>query len=174
MRFIPVLLISTTLCLSAFPTFTLHAKAPQAQPRPLVSGERVRVKKITRDITSAMQELDKNGVKPFQDPAYVKRWQQSYERHKQALAKYPQVNDPDVMAASQKLQEFANLIQFGINQSNKQVQQTGNVQSRLTNIEQALRENPAPGWLQAPFSEAQVVSVQCCARCFWSSSRFAQ
>ena len=66
MRFIPVLLISTTLCFTVFPTSTLHAKAPQAQPRPLVSGERVRVKKITRDITSAMQELDKNGVKPFQ------------------------------------------------------------------------------------------------------------
>ena len=58
------------------------------------------------------------------------------------------------MAASQKLQEFANLIQFGISQSNKQVQQTGNVQTRLANIEQALRENQAPGWLQAPFSEA--------------------
>jgi len=155
MRFFSVLLLSTTLCLTVFPTFTLHAKAPQAQPRPLVSGERVRVKKITRDISSAMQELDKNGVKPFQDPAYVKRWQQSYERHKQALAKYPQVNDPDVMAASQKLQEFANLIQFGINQSNKQVQQTGNVQTRLAKIEQALRENQAPGRLQAPFSEAQ-------------------
>lgn len=127
----------------------------QAQVRPLVSGERVRVKKITRDISSAMQQMDQNGVQPFQDPEYIQKWQASYERYKTALAKYPQVNDPDVATATKKLQEFANLIQFGIQQGQKQRQQTGDVQIRLANIEAKIRQQPTLGWLQAPFNQAQ-------------------
>lgn len=42
--------------------------------RPLVSGERVRVQKLARDMESAMQTLNQGGVKPFQDPAYVEKW----------------------------------------------------------------------------------------------------
>lgn len=34
-------------------------------PRPLVSGERVRVKKLARDMESAMQTLNQGGVTPL-------------------------------------------------------------------------------------------------------------
>ncbi|GGF53791.1 hypothetical protein [Alteromonas lipolytica] len=156
MRLLSTIFIGAVLVTSALPAGTAIAVPAQGDVRPLVSGERVRVNKITRDITSAMQELDKNGAKPFQDPAYVKRWQQSYERFKKALAKYPQVNDPDVIAATRKLQEYANLIQVGINEGTKQVQQTGDVQARLAKIETAFRSNQPPGWLKVPFTEEQV------------------
>ena len=75
-------------------------------PRPLVSGERVRVKKLARDMESAMQTLNQGGVTPFQDPTYADKWRKSVERYRAAVQKFPQVDDPDVQAAAAKLAEL--------------------------------------------------------------------
>lgn len=125
----------------------------QAEPRPLVSGERVRVKKLARDMESAMQTLNQNGIAPFQDPAYVEKWQQSLERYRTALARYPQTDDPDVQAAAAKLGEFSNLVAFGISKAQEQIAELGDVQAIMATIETELRANSAPAWLPVPFSE---------------------
>ncbi len=123
--------------------------------RPLVSGERVRVKKLTRDMESAMQTLNKGGVAPFQDKAYTDKWRASVERYRTALKKYPQTDDPDVQAAAAKLAEFENMVAFGIREATKQTAELGDVQAILAGIEKALRENRAPGWMPAPFDETE-------------------
>jgi tetratricopeptide (TPR) repeat protein len=127
----------------------------QNNVRPLVSGERVRVQKLTRDMESAMQTLNKGGVKPFQNPEYVKKWQASVERYRAALQRYPQVEDPDVKAAAAKLAEMENMVKFGIQQAAKQKESLGDVQGTMRNIETALRKHRAPQWLPAPFDDAE-------------------
>lgn len=130
----------------------------QSNVRPLVSGERVRVNKITRDLENAMQTMNQGGLEPFQSSSYVKKWQDALQRHKSALQKYPQVNDPDVKAAHAKLAEMENMVAFGINHAEKQKSQLGDVQTNLKNIEHSVRSNPPPKQLNAPFTQQQASS----------------
>lgn len=149
-----LVLLSAAANVMATPTRAARTDVAQA-PRPLVSGERVRVKKLTRDMESAMQTLNKDGVKPFQDPAYVQQWQQTVERYRAALRKYPQVDDPDVKAAAAKLAELENMVAFGTREAAKQKGELGDVQARLANIEQHLRTATPPQWLPLPFTEEE-------------------
>jgi hypothetical protein len=126
----------------------------QTTAPPLVSGERARVQRLARDIDSARQTLDQAGVAPFQDPAHVGKWQERLERFRAGLAKYPQVEDPDVRAASEKLAELESMLEFAIQQGARQVSELGDVQSTLAELERALRGHPAPKWLAAPFDDA--------------------
>lgn len=155
MRFPSVFILCAALGGTALFESTSMA-APAQETRPLVSGERVRVNKITRDITSAMQQLEQGGSAPFQDPAYANKWHQSYQRYQQALSKYPQHNDPDVKAALAKLQDYARLIETAQQQAAGQTASLGDVQKRLKTIEDALRQYAAPQWLPAPFKEEDV------------------
>ncbi|MFN3231935.1 MAG: hypothetical protein ACE363_07200 [Alphaproteobacteria bacterium] len=162
MRFVCVL--AATLAAVGFTSPATAAPLPDGSfqiaqaPRPLVSGERVRVKKIARDIESAMQTMDQGGVEPFQDPAYVQKWQQSADRFRTALKRYPQMDDPDVQAAHAKLQEMDNMIAFGTGQGAKQTAELGDVQAILANIEQSLRGSRALHWLPAPFDDAEAAA----------------
>jgi len=125
---------------------------PKADTRPLVSGERVRVKKITRDISGAIEQLDKGGVSPFQDPSYVEKFRSAANRYRQALKKYPQMSDSDVQAAHQQLAQMENMLRFGEGEAKKQTQGLGDVQQRLKTIEAGLHRHRAPVGLIAPFS----------------------
>lgn len=124
-------------------------------PRPLVSGERVRVKKLARDMESAMQTLNQGGVAPFQDPAYVQKWRDAIARYRAAVEKFQQTDDPDVKAAAAKLAELENMVAFGMTEAGKQQSQLGDVQQILATIEAALRDHRAPQWLPAPFTEQE-------------------
>ncbi|MCB1122598.1 MAG: hypothetical protein KJT03_13680, partial [Verrucomicrobiae bacterium] len=53
------------------PRTTTTSQASQ----PMISQYRVRIKKIQRDIASVWDTMDKGGVKPFQDPAYVQKFE---------------------------------------------------------------------------------------------------
>lgn len=123
--------------------------------RPLVSGERVKVQRLARDIESAMQTLDQGGLAPFQDSGYVQRWQDKAAQFETALQRYPQVDDPDVQTAATRLGEFKNMLAFGIAESAKQDEDLGDVQAILAGIEEKLSNNRAPQWLPAPFDDAE-------------------
>lgn len=127
----------------------------QADVRPLVSGERVRVQRLAREIDSARQTLGKEAVAAFQDPGHVRKWQDRVARFRAALAKFPQVEDPDVQAASAKLAELEGLLDRAIRQGAQQAGELGDVQSTLAGIERELREHRAPQWLAAPFDDAE-------------------
>ena len=152
----------SVLCLVGITAMTTEGRATAGAPppvsvelaqavRPLVSGERVRVKKLARDMESAMQTLNQGGVKPFQDPAYIEKWNATVERYRSAVAKFPQADDPDVQAAAAKLAELEKMVAYGTREAAKQTAELGDVQAILAGIEKALRENRAPGWLPAPF-----------------------
>lgn len=124
--------------------------------RPLVSGERAQVQRLTRDMDSVLQTVDQGGIAPFQDPAYVQRWQQRIEQFRTTMERYPQADDPDVQAANAKLAELAQLVAFAINEAARQQAELGDVQATLANLETALHTHRAPQWLPAPFTDEEV------------------
>ncbi|MEX2643969.1 MAG: hypothetical protein WD270_10970 [Acetobacterales bacterium] len=152
--------VLAVLCATGPAAVSLAAQPVQLaqDARPLVSGERVRVKKLVRDMESAMDTLNRGGVTPFQDPAYVEKWEGTAARFRQALDRFPQADDPDVQAAAAKLRELENMLAFGKGESAKQQAQMGDPQQILANIEKALGAAPVPQWLPAPFSDAEVAA----------------
>jgi len=82
----------------------------------MISQQRTRVVRLKRSIEGTIQNLDKAGVKPFQDSAYVNKHIKTYNRYKQSLAKYSAyANDSDVIAANKSLSTLSNMLVFGKN-----------------------------------------------------------
>lgn len=145
------------------PASAAPAPRPQAQAsrtanasasnQPMISQYRVRIKKIQRDIASVFDTMDKGGVKPFQDPAYVRKFETSAQRFRESLTTYdPWKTDPDVVRAEEELQKLVNMINFGKDHAAKELAELGDVQGKLTNIESQFRELKQPPTPQEPFA----------------------
>ncbi|VAV88054.1 hypothetical protein MNBD_ALPHA06-2104, partial [hydrothermal vent metagenome] len=67
--------------------------------QPLVSGQKVRVKKMARDMAEVRQRIKTTGPSEFQDPQVVAKFQKRFTQFNNALARYPQLKDPDVIEA---------------------------------------------------------------------------
>ncbi len=130
------------------------AAAAPATKQTMISQQRARLKKLKRDIDSTMQSLDQGGVQPFQDSAYVKRYEQRYQHYRQMLDKYrPFAGDPDVMAAEDALARLKGMLAFGKQQAAATQAKTGDVQARLRRIDtmmQALKFPPQPAFPPKP------------------------
>lgn len=129
----------------------------QTEVRSLTSGERVRLQRMVRDMESAMQTIDAQGLASFQDEAYVQRWRNSIERYRNDLLRLPQGDDPDLQAAATKLAEFEALVAFGAREGASQAAELGDVQAALAAIERELRANRPPQWLPAPFDDDEAL-----------------
>lgn len=129
----------------------------QSEVRALTSGERVRLQRMVRDMESAMQAIDAQGLGPFQHEAYVQRWRASIERYRNDLLRLPQGDDPDLQAAFTKLAELEALVAFGAREGASQAAELGDVQATLAAIERELRANRAPQWLPAPFDDDEAL-----------------
>lgn len=129
----------------------------QTEVRSLTSGERVRLQRMVRDMESAMQTIDAQGLASFQDEAYVQRWRDSIERYRNDLLRLPQDDDPDLQAATTKLAEFEAVVAFGAREGARQAAELGDVQGTLAGIERELRANRPPQWLPAPFDDDEAL-----------------
>jgi hypothetical protein len=129
----------------------------QTEVRSLTSGERVRLQRMVRDMESAMQTIDAQGLASFQDEAYVQRWRDSIERYRNDLLRLPQGDDPDLQAATTKLAEFEAVVAFGAREGARQAAELGDVQGTLAGIERELRANRPPQWLPAPFDDDEAL-----------------
>lgn len=113
--------------------------------RQLISQDIVRLKKLLRDMQSAADTMDKGGVKPFQDTAYINQFQSAINRYQQSLGRYADVSDhPDVQVATQQLQTLDNMLAFGIEQGEADKKELGNVQANLAAVRQYIIDNPVP------------------------------
>ena len=125
---------------------------PEAQARDLVSGERVRVKKMTRDMKSVQDSIVTTGPSHFQDPAVIAKFKKRFGQFNQALTRYPQVNDPDVAAARSAYNSLAKALSTEFARAKKQLAELGNVQARLKLIESNGRKYAVPKPLSLPFT----------------------
>jgi len=122
---------------------------------PLVSGQRVRVKKITRDINENRKAIVTTGPSQFQDPAVVKAKQKRLKQFEDALNRYPQLDDPDVQAARAAYVALANDLSTEYKRARAQLAQLGDVQQALATIEENGRKYAVPDLPSIPFSEEQ-------------------
>ncbi len=139
------------------PAASAPAPAPAAgNVRPLVSGERVRVKKLTRDMSNVLGAITTEGPSLFQDPleynAAVKRFTQFTD----ALKKYPQADDPDVQAARETYLALRAKLVPELERGAEQQKILGDVFGNLRAIENRDTTAPVPPRLQPPFTEADV------------------
>lgn len=128
---------------------------PDAQARDLVSGERVRVKKMTRDMKNVQDSIVTKGPSHFQDAAVIAKFKKRFGQFNQALTKYPQVNDPDVAAARTAYKSLASALSAEFARAKKQLAELGNVQVRLKLIESNGRKYAVPKPLSLPFTAPQ-------------------
>lgn len=137
---------------------TARPAAPSSSgPQQMISQYRVRIKKIKRDIDSSFQIMDQGGVKPFQDPEYTAKFEQSAQRHAESIAKYADYkDDPDVIAATESLTKYQNMIAFGKQHAAKEIAELGDVQATLKSINEQIRSLNQPDTPQPPYQEGQL------------------
>lgn len=124
-----------------------------AAARPLVSGERVRVRKLTRDMNNVRNGIKTTGPSAYQLQVNVDKIKKRLNQFADALERYPQVSDPDVKAARNAFKSLraAIIAEFGRGQA--QLKKLGNTQKRLATIEANSRKYAAPKPLKPPFSQ---------------------
>lgn len=126
-------------------------------PAQMVSQQRVRIKKLQRDIESRIATIDKAGPKPFQSSDYVAQVERSAKSFADAVAKYAEFqNDLDVVAAMNSLATLNNMIAFGKQHAIKEAGDLGDVQATLAKIEQRVRKLQLPPTPQAPFTQGEL------------------
>ena len=132
------------------------APPPPAEPevRPLVSGERVRVKRLTRDIQGLLDDLVTEGPSHLQSAEVVERYKSRMGQFSEALKRYPQVDDPDVQAARKAYVSLREALAAEFERAKGQRQALGDVFARLRVIEGRDAEYPVPDPLEPPFDEA--------------------
>ncbi len=121
--------------------------------RPLVSGERVRINKLLRDILSVSVTVVTTGPSLLQDPVKVAAYKKRLNQFAQALGRYPQIDDNDVKAARLAYQNLRKKLSDEFNRAKEQLAKLGNVQQRLASLDANYKKYRIPPILSAPFSE---------------------
>lgn len=151
---------------TTIPSAPTNASSPAAAsttstntpPKQMISHQRVQVKKLKRDIESATDTVDKAGPKPFQDPAYVEKIETAVGRYQGSLGKFSEFeDDPDVVASANALEVLQNMVAFGKDHAAKELVALGDVQARLKEINEYIRQLKIPPTPQQPFEKGQLV-----------------
>ena len=133
-------------------------KATSSSPE-MISQDHVRVKKLARDIESSIDVINRGGVKPFQDQAYVNKYLGISQRYEKSLNKYSAFQqDPGVQKAGSVLNEFKNMISFGQQQAKATLAELGDVQAILKKLYADIRARPAPSGPSMPFTSEAITN----------------
>lgn len=122
----------------------------------LVSGQRVRVKKLARDIQNTTESIQTTGPSPMQSDEVVGKYERSLQQYADALGRYSEFgDDPDVRAASDAFAALSTAVKAEQQRARDQLQQLGDPQARLSALEASLRQVNPPGELLPPFTEQE-------------------
>ncbi len=132
-------------------------KSTASAPKEMISQHQIRVKKIKRDVESVFDTMDKAGMKPFQDPKYVQKYQQSLDRYKQAIKKYQDfAAHPTIISAQESMAKLEKMIAFGQQQAAKDLTVLGDVQTRLRKINDIVKKLKMPTVPRIPFKKGEI------------------
>ncbi len=123
---------------------------------PLVSGQKVQVKKLTRDMVNVRASIGVSGPSAFQDAATVAARQKRFQQFTEALQRYPQVDDPLVQAARAEYLNLQQVLTAEFKRAQAQLKELGDVQARLKLVQQNFQTYPVPKPMQPPFSANDV------------------
>ncbi len=132
------------------------SKAPQ-----MISQDVARLKKLMRDIKSAIDTIDQAGVKPFQAPEVAAKYQASADRNREMLARYDTfASHPEVAAITEEMAVMDRMIAFGNSEAAKTLSELGDVQARLASINQLVRATALPSLPDPLTSEALTAWIE--------------
>lgn len=141
------------------PTAPARPAATSSAPQ-MISQDVARLKKLLRDINSATETIDQAGVRPFQDPEVVARYQASADRSREMLARYDAFAEhPDVQTITEALAVMDRMIAFGQSEAARTLAELGDVQARLAAIHQQVRDNALPDLPEPLTGEALVAWI---------------
>jgi len=127
----------------------------QSQNTQMISHQRVQLRKLNRDINSAISTIDQNGPKPYQSSGYVKQRADRLNFFKQSLTRFANFpTDPDYLTAQQAIANYENMHNFGIQHAQKELQSLGDVQARLQAMSDALVKVAGPPIY--PYTESSI------------------
>jgi len=153
------ILISCVLfSLILLPQIIFPSSARAETPRELVSGERVRVKKLTTDMQQLASSIKTDGPSSFQNRQEVAAKQKRFKQFEEALKRYPQTEDPDVKAATAAFATLRQNLSAEFQRAKQQLAELGDVQQRLATIDENSRKYAVPAVLLIPFDESQAQS----------------
>lgn len=143
-------------------TKTKPSSQPQQQLKPqtgavapLVSGQRVRVKKLARDIANVSSSLVTSGPSELQDPQKINAYKKRMQQFADALGRYPQLEDPDVQAARKAYLGLRQKLSAEFKRAKAQLTELGDVQQRLATLEANFKKYAPPAQLKIPFDKEQ-------------------
>ena len=127
-----------------------------AEVAPLVSGQKVQVKKLARDIANVKASIVTTGPSTFQAPQNVTKNQKRFQQFTDALNRYPQLDDPLVQAARAEYFKLQEALKAEFARANEQIRELGDVQARMSMLKQNFEQYPVPKAMTAPFEEKAV------------------
>lgn len=132
-----------------------ESKTPQAAAgAELVSGQRVRVQKLARDISNVTAAVVITGPSELQSADRVGKYNKRLQQFADALARFEAYKlDPDVITAATSYQQLITKLGTEQQRAQGQLAELGDVQKRIAAINNSLRSNPSPGVLYPPFNE---------------------
>lgn len=122
----------------------------------LVSGQKVQLKKMARDMEQIRKSIVTTGPSEFQNPDIVQARQKRFKQFTEALNRYPQVNEPEVQAARNEYFALQKALKAEFKRANDQRQQLGDVQARMRKLQQNFDQYPVPKPMTPPFSAQEV------------------
>ena len=125
---------------------------------PLVSGQKVQVKKLARDIANVKTSIVTTGPSEFQHADNVKARQKRFQQFTEALNRYPQLDDPLVQAARAEYFALQKALKAEFDRANQQLKQLGDVQARMRLLQQNFDQYPIPQPMQPPFDAEAVAN----------------
>lgn len=117
----------------------------------LVSGQRVRVNKLTRDLNALVADLNVEGPSSLQDARIVERYRIALEKYAEQLRRYTEYrDDPDVRLSVQAYQQTQDKLNGEFQRAQAQLAELGDVQAILTALRTSLRQSIVPSVLYSP------------------------
>ncbi len=132
------------------------SKTPQTNAgAELVSGQRVRVKKLAGDINNVANAIVIKGPSELQSSDNVGNYNKRLQQFADALTRYEAYKlDPDVKVAASNYQQLVAKLTAEQERAQGQLAQLDDAQKRIAAISQELRSNSSINALYPPFNES--------------------
>lgn len=139
---------------AATPAAPVQAAPPPADAPRLVSGQRVQVTKLARDIAGTQNDMVTSGPSPLQDPSVVEGYAKRLKIYEDGLARYKEfAHEPEVQQARIAFDNLRNALAAEQARAQQQLEELGDAQQILAGLRQNMRDNPAPSVLYPPFGQ---------------------
>lgn len=135
-----------------------QSSMPKGTGKQLVSGQKVRVKKLIRDMKAVLASIKTEGPSDLQSAAIVNKFKSTIEKYTNALNRYKDyTSEPLVIEAVQTYKELRSKLSIEFKRAQAQLKQLGNPAELMAAIDAKLQGKKVPKSLIAPFSaeEAQ-------------------